>query len=155
MTARATPDQLREHSLSCRRAAQAESRPERRRLLARHALALAQLAEQIEREQPVATPAILAAIERSARLLTEPFASVGDTPPGTAPSLDDEAALHRARVWRQKAQECRAVAEHMMFRETRATDHRLADDYDSMARREEERLAGASATQRSDAEPAA
>jgi hypothetical protein len=55
--------------------------------------------------------------------------------------LADEAALHRARIWHQKAQECRLVGEQMMFRDTRATYFRLADDYENMARREEERAA--------------
>lgn len=49
------------------------------------------------------------------------------------------AALHRTRVWRQMAEECRMIAERMLFRDTRATYRRLADEYDTMARREEQR----------------
>jgi len=37
------------------------------------------------------------------------------------------------------AEECRMIAERMLFRDTRATYRRLADEYDTMARREEQR----------------
>ncbi len=49
-----TPEQLREGSRLARKAAEEESTPHLKRLLAEHALALAQLAERIVREAQAA-----------------------------------------------------------------------------------------------------
>lgn len=56
-------------------------------------------------------------------------------------TLERDAALHRAGVWRRKAEECRTIAESMMFRDTRVTYRRLAKSYETMAQHEEERAA--------------
>ena len=52
-----TPAQLRKDCRSTIRAAKREPDPHLKRLMARHALALAQLAEKIERDQPAWTRA--------------------------------------------------------------------------------------------------
>ena len=138
-----SPELLREYSLRCRQAAGLTADLARRRLLAQEALALAQLAERIERKGPVALSVALGAIERCESILGEPFeAPDADMPAGgSQQALDHDAALHRAGVWRRKAEECRAIAETMMFRDARETYHRLAKGYETMARHEEERAA--------------
>lgn len=134
------PDLLREYAHRCRRAAKVEANLKKRQLLARHARAFGQLAETVERKRPLAVSMIRDVIASYKRILPKS---------GKAEALMEQrdncfagqAALHRVRMWRQKAEECRIAGEQMMFRDTRAIYFRLADDYEIMARREEERLA--------------
>jgi hypothetical protein len=138
-----SPELLREYSLRCREAAEFSGDVSRRRLLAHEAFMLAQLAEGVDRKNPAAVSLAQGAIERCESILRESEAPGANRPEG-APrqALDRDLALHRAGIWRQKAEECRAIAENMMFRDTRATYRRLASGYDTMAQHEEERAAG-------------
>lgn len=134
------PGLLREYSLRCRRAAKIAADREERRLFVHHALALAHLAEALERKRPLAAQMLWDAIAAHQRILAKPSKRKAPIE-RPQPLLADEAALHRARIWRQKAEECRVVGEQMMFHDTRAVYFRLAADYEIMARREEERVA--------------
>jgi hypothetical protein len=53
----------------------------------------------------------------------------------------DLASLEQARRWRLKAEECRTVADQMMNPMAQASLRRIAETYDTLASRIEERLA--------------
>lgn len=139
-----TSEQLREQSLRCREAAQADTDASRRQILASCALALAQLAEHIERGKPVDADVVRRMVEHCDSIIGKTPGDVPVRKPVDERAADFQrvAAIDRIRFLRQKAEECRAVAGQFMFPDTRAIYYRLADTYDAVATREEERLAG-------------
>jgi len=143
-----TPAELRQQSRALREAADGETNSESKRKLAIRALALAELAEQIER-----TGAFIARenIERYERML-----ATGDLDEKlriiveTLLAEQQEAAQVQGGVrvqpeqaprWRMKAAELRAVADQTQDAQARLSLRRLAETYDRMAQSKEDRAA--------------
>lgn len=146
-----TPAELREHARRLHQAAQKEPAPEIRRRLLSHALALAQFAEHLERDERIADFVVHENIERYRRILAD--APEKDKPTVAALLSEEQMKLivqEKAERLRMKAEECRAVAEQMTLPAAQASYRHLAESYEAMARHIE-----AMATEAEDKKPAA
>lgn len=114
-----------------------------KRRLAAHALALAQVAEQIEREGPVDEFVRQANRERYKHLLA---GALDERTRATVQSLlsEEQAVVddkhRRTRQWRMRAEELRATAEQFQVPSARDTLLRAAANYDQLADQAEGRL---------------
>ena len=137
-----TPAELRALADDFRQAVQKVTIAELKQWLAGHALRLAQVAEQIEREGSLAAFVRIANIERYERLLAEALdprrrATV-------AALLSPESDTHRReiRAWRMRAEEIRTTADNFEVPSVKASLRTAADNYDRMADHAEALLAG-------------
>ncbi|HWI28563.1 MAG TPA: hypothetical protein VN668_16435 [Stellaceae bacterium] len=117
-----TPEELRAQSRFCRKAA-TEEQPLAYELLD-HAFQLAQLAQHIDRH---GSPGFFRAEETIERF--QRVAQSGD--------------LTRAQRWRQRAEECRAVGDQLCSPAAQAAYRQMAESYEVLAAREEERALSA------------
>jgi hypothetical protein len=140
-----TPAELRALADDFRQAVQKVTVAELKQWLARHALALAQVAEQIERDFPLATFVRTANIERYKRLLAE---ALDPRTRATVYALlgreNDAVGKHRReiRAWRMRAEEIRTTADNFRVPSVQASLRTAADNYDRMANHAEALLAG-------------
>lgn len=137
-----TPFELREQSLRYREAARRAESLAAKRWAANCALALAQIAEQIERDGHI-VEAARGAAERYNEMLAR---ALGDkTGQLTAALLSecrtDSDTRRRIKRWRMRAEELRATAGLFKAAEPRASLSRAADNYERLAENAEARLA--------------
>ena len=137
-----TAGELREQSRVLRDAAERENDPAKKRTLAREALALAELAEQVER-----TGAFVARenIARYQQLLARYDLDEGLRKVVEKLLAEQEKAAapepEQARRWRNRAAQFRAAADQTKDLQARLSRLRLAETYDRLAQREEDRAA--------------
>jgi hypothetical protein len=139
------PAELRTLADDFRQAVQKVTIAELKQWLAGHALRLAQVAEQIEREGSLAAFVRAANIERYERLLAE---TLDPRTRATVCALlsqeNDAVGKHRReiRAWRMRAEEIRTTADNFEVPSVKASLRTAADNYDRMADHAEALLAG-------------
>ena len=140
-----TPADLRELSHRFRQAAQLAPASGTRTQLASYALALAQLAEQTERDASIGEFVRTANIELYNRVLSQ---GLDERTRATVEMLlgkEEEALdkkLDEIRQWRMKAEELRTVADQFMAPSPQEALRRAADNYDKLANYAESQVAG-------------
>jgi hypothetical protein len=137
-----TPVELREQSLRYREAARRAESLAAKRWAANCALALAQIAEQIERDGEI-VEAVRGAAERYKQMLAR---VLGDKTGQLVEALlsecrADSDTRRRIKSWGMRAEELRATADLLKVQETQATLGRAADNDERLADNAEARLA--------------
>jgi hypothetical protein len=136
-----TPVELREHSCRYQEAARKADDAATKRQLAAHALALAQIAEALEREGEAVRPA---KIEHYAGLLAGPLGEkvrqiVEELLNKPHAVLD---ARSRIKAWRMRAEELRTTADGFVLPSAQDALRRAAANYDTLADQAEALLVG-------------
>lgn len=136
-----TPIELREHSRRYRDAARAAPDASTRRRLAADALALAQLAEAIEREGRIDQFVQGPKLPEYRRLLAQ---AVGERATSLLQAIAGEPAEQRDRIkrFRLRAVELRAIADQFVVPSAQEGLRRAAANYDRMADDAEALLSG-------------
>jgi hypothetical protein len=128
-----TPGELREHSRHYREAARRCDDPAAKRRLAAYALALAQLAEAIEREGE--TPR-KESVDHYEHLLAEAQQIVNQLP-STPPAVSERRQIE---AWRKRAEELRTIADQFGVPSAQDSLRRTAASFDMLADNAEARL---------------
>jgi hypothetical protein len=138
-----TPVELREQSRLLRKAANAAFNLATKRRLAAYALAVAQIAEEIERDEVSGEPVQGIKAEHYQRLLAQALDDGRrqvEAPP-KAPRVDPNAQRQVAR-WRQRAEELRSTADGFTVPSAQEALRRAAANYERLADEAEALLTG-------------
>ncbi len=136
------PAELRDLSLRCRQAARKATDLGTKRRIADHALALAQLAEQVEREGGWGEFVRSANVELYNRVLAQAWDNRIRATVRALLREEQDQRLSEIRALRMRAEELRTVADQFVVPSAQDSLRRAAANYDNLADHAEAQLAG-------------